>query len=53
MLEEEKVWTHETWAAICPDCGTRRFLWPNNQNINSLEDPKAKFIHRNGLDGCS
>ena len=49
---EEKVWTHKQWAAICPDCGKRRILYPNNQNISSLDDPKAKFIHMNGLEEC-
>lgn len=44
-MEEEKVWTHAQWAAVCPLCGVRRILWPNNQNVNSLDDPACKFIH--------
>jgi hypothetical protein len=53
MEEQEKEWTHKEWAMICPECGDRRMLWPINQNISSLEDPKATFVHSNGLDGCS
>ena len=53
MEEQEKEWTHKTWALICPECGDRRMLWPVNQNISSLEDPKATFIHSNGYEGCS
>lgn len=51
-MNEEKVWTHKEWDAICPSCSTRRFLWPANQDVNSLSDPKAKFIHGNGKEEC-
>lgn len=49
---DQKTWTHETWAAICADCGDRRLLWPINQSISSLSDPKARFIHSNGMEKC-
>lgn len=53
MGDEEKVWTHEQWKAICPDCGERRILFPINQNVSSLDDPKCQFIHiRGGKKEC-
>lgn len=53
MNEEEKVWTHQQWPAICPSCECRRILWPTNQNVNSLSDPNCKFIHiNNGKEEC-
>lgn len=48
MNGEEKVWTNKTWPAICPKCEQRRILYPVNQNINSLNDPNAQFIHIKG-----
>jgi hypothetical protein len=50
---ELRVWTHEEWTLICPSCGDRRMLWPANQNISSLKDPKATFVHSNGYGDCS
>lgn len=47
-----KTWTHEQWPLICPECSDRRMLWPVNQPISSLDDPKAQFIHSNGLTKC-
>lgn len=53
-MEDEKVWTHKQWPAICPDCGGRRILYPINQSVNSLDDPKCKFIHiSGGKEECS
>lgn len=53
-MSEEKVWTHKEWPAICPKCDQRRMLWPLNQNVSSLDDPRCKFIHLvNGKEECS
>ena len=53
-MEEEKVWTHKQWAAICESCGGRRILYPMNQNVSSLDDPKCEFIHiGSGKKECS
>lgn len=36
----------------CENCGLRRILWPLHQNVNSWRDPKALWIHINGLSEC-
>lgn len=54
MEEQERVWTHEKWPAICPSCGERRTLWPLNQNVSSLDDPKCQFVHiQGGKEECN
>ena len=50
---ELREWTHQEWPLICPECGDRRMLWPVGQAVSSLNDPKCKFIHSNGMEGCA